>query len=108
MINRWLIGLFTVVVIAVVVLAIVYPEDFAIGLAFLVLGFAGGMLISTNLMKTYFNQGASMVHEMQKKQITNPASILREIRLQEKEEGNQPVKETQQQQPIPRLDIKGL
>lgn len=105
--NRYLIGFFFLAVAGIVALAATYPDQFVLLLVGLVIGFGGGMLVSTTLMKSYFNQGANMVHELQKKQISNPVSIMREARLAEKEEAKNSTP-IQQNQAIPRIRVTGL
>lgn len=97
-------GTLVLVSTAIVGAAIVYPEDFAFALVGLIIGFAMGVSGATMLMESYFGKGANMAHELQKKQIINPATIMREARMAEASEAKQQTKNVQ----IPQFDLTGL
>lgn len=107
--TRFLIGLFVLVTVVTVILSAMYPEQFALALGFFIMGSLLGGMASFYLYRATYQLGSQDNQELAKRQVVNPATIMREARMADKTNNvQQPTNQTQSKA-IPRFSsMSGL
>lgn len=106
--TKWLIGFYSIVAITIIILAALYPEEFALALGFFVLGSILGGSAGYYLFTSIHDKGFERSQALAAKQVANPASIMREARMMERDEAKRQPVQPPQQQPIPRIKLSGI